>query len=216
MIKPRADRPEDFFPSEQTSHGLSAAGLAKHDGEGMSKVIKKMQMDVLKDQFKDVRDMVFVNIVGLDAISENKVRLDLRKKGIRLHGVKNTLCRRVLGELGMTVEQPWSGPTAVAFGGTSISELSREIDAVAKKHDKKVKVKSAVADGSEVTFEMALKMPTKAEAIGQVLMLALSPARRIAGQLRGPAGIVAGQIKTISEKKEDEAAPAAAETPASA
>lgn len=181
----------------------------------MSKVIKQMQMDSLKVHFKDVRDMVFMNLVGLDAISENKARLDLRKKGIRIHGVKNTLCRRVLGELGMKIEGPWSGPTAVAFGGSSIAELSKEIEAFAKKYDKKVKVKGAVADGTEVTFEAALKMPTKAEAIGRVVMLALSPARRIAGAVVGPAGIVSGQVKAVSEKKE-EAAPAPVESPATA
>ena len=181
----------------------------------MSKVIKQMQMDSLKGHLKDARDMVFVNLVGLDANSENKVRLDLRKKGIRIHGVKNTLCRRVLGELGMKVEAPWSGPTAVAVGGSSIAELSKEVEAFAKKYDKKVKVKGAVADGTEVTFEQALKMPTKAEAIGSVLMLALSPARRIAGALLGPAGIISGQIKAVSEKKEEVAAAApAAEAPA--
>ncbi|MEI7686964.1 MAG: 50S ribosomal protein L10 [Planctomycetota bacterium] len=176
----------------------------------MSRVIKKMQMDSIKGHLEGVRDMVFVNLVGLDANSENKVRLDLRKKGIRIHGVKNTLCRRVLGEFGMKVEAPWTGPTAVIVGGASIAELSKEVEAFAKKYDKKVKVKGAVADGTEVTFAAALKMPTKAEAIGRVVMLALSPARRIAGGLLGPAGIVSGQIKAISEKKEE----AAAEAPA--
>jgi len=178
----------------------------------MSKAIKQLQMDTLMGAFKDVRDMVFIKIVGLDAVAENKVRLDLRKKGIRLHGVKNTLCRRVLGDMGMKVESPWAGPTAVAFGGSSIADLSKEIEAVVKKYDKKVTVKSAVADGTEVPFDVAIKMPTRAEAIGMVVTLALSPARRIAGALRGPAGIVSGQIKAISEKKEE----AAAETPAPA
>lgn len=181
----------------------------------MSKAIKQLQMDALKATLKDTRDLVFVSVVGLDAINENKMRLDLRKKGIRMHGVKNTLCRRVLGELGITVEKPWAGPTQVAFGGASVSELAKEMEALAKKHDKKVLLKSAVADGTEVTVEMASKMPTKAEAIGRVIMLALSPARRIAGQVRGPAGKVAGQIKTISEKKE-EAPAAAAQAPAEA
>ncbi len=176
----------------------------------MSKVIKQMQMDALKVHFKDVRDMVFINVVGFDAITENKVRLDLRKKGIRLHGVKNTLCKRVLGELGINVEKPWTGPTTVAYGGTSVAELSKEVESLVKKHDKKIKVKSAVADGTEVTFAAALRMPTRAEAIGRVVMLALSPARRIAGAIIGPAGIVSGQVKAISEKKEEAAAPAEA------
>ncbi len=175
----------------------------------MSKVIKQMQMESLREHFKGVRDMVFLQVVGLDATVENKIRLDLRKKGVRLHGVKNTLARRVFGEMGMAIEKPWSGPTTVAWGMSSIAELSQEMDAIRKKHDKKVVVKGAVADGSEVSFEVALKMPTRAEALGRIVMLALSPASRVAGALRGPAGLVAGQVKSIAEKKEEEAVPAA-------
>ena len=179
----------------------------------MSKAIKQMQMDALSGRLKEVRDMVFLNVVGLDGTTENKLRLDLRKKGVSLHQVKNTLARRVLGQLGMTLAQPWTGPTTIAWGLGSISELSKEMETVVKKNDKKITVKGVIADGSETTFAQALKMPTKAEALGRVVMLALSPAARISGGLKGPAGIVAGQIKSVSEKKE-EAAPAAADVPA--
>jgi large subunit ribosomal protein L10 len=180
----------------------------------MSKAIKQMQMDSLGTKLKDVRDMVFLNVVGLDGTTENKLRLDLRKKGVRLHQVKNTLARRVLGQLGMTLAQPWTGPTTIAWGLGSISELSQEMETVVKKNDKKITVKGVIADGSETTFVQALKMPTKAEALGRVVMLALSPAARISGGLKGPAGIVSGQIKSISEKKEEAAPAAAADAPA--
>jgi large subunit ribosomal protein L10 len=178
----------------------------------MSKAIKQMQMDALTGRLKEVRDMVFLNVVGLDANTENKLRLDLRKKGVTLHQVKNTLARRVLGQLGINVAQQWSGPTTIAWGLSSVSELSKEMEAVVKKNEKTIKVKGVIADGSETTFAQALKMPTKAEALGRVVMLALSPAAKIAGGLKGPAGIVAGQIKSISERKE-EAAPAAPAAP---
>lgn len=173
----------------------------------MSKMIKKMQMDALRDTFKDVRDMVMIDIVGLDAITENKVRLDLRKKGIRLHQVKNTLARKVFGELGLKIENAWAGSTTIAWGGTSIAGLSKEIEDFAKKNDKVVKVKSAVSEGQEISFDVALRMPTREEAIGKVVMLALAPAGRIAAMLTAPAGIVAGQIKSLAEKTEE--APAA-------
>ncbi|HEX3313313.1 MAG TPA: 50S ribosomal protein L10 [Gemmataceae bacterium] len=178
----------------------------------MSKAIKQMQMDTLSGKLKEVRDMVFLNVIGLDGTTENKLRLDLRKKGVTLHQVKNTLARRVLGQLGITMAQPWTGPTTIAWGLGSISELSKEMETIVKKNDKKVTVKGVIADGSEMTFAQALKMPTKAEALGRVVMLALSPAARISGGLKGPAGIVSGQIKSISEKKEE--APAAADAPA--
>jgi large subunit ribosomal protein L10 len=176
----------------------------------MSKVIKQMQMDALKKDFNGVRDMVMLNIVGLDAIAENKMRLDLRKKGIRLQMVKNSLARRVFGDMGLkAADKAWGGSTTVAWGAGSVAELSKEIETLVKKYAKKMTVKTAIADGQEVAFAAALKMPTRAEAIGRVVMLTLSPARRVAGQIVGPASQVAGQIKGIKDMKKDEA-PAAA------
>ncbi len=78
------------------------------------------------------------------------------------------------------------------MAASSIAELSQEIDKelrqpkLAALYKDKVSVKGAVADGLEVTFDVALKMPTRLEAIGRVITLALSPASRIAGQTRGP------------------------------
>ena len=90
------------------------------------------------------------------------------QENIRLQVIKNSLARRVFGEMGIKASDPvWAGPTTVAWGATSLSELSRELDTAFKKNDK-VKFKGAVAEGQEVTFEQALKMPTKAEAIGRV------------------------------------------------
>ena len=64
----------------------------------MSKVIKQMQMDALKTTFAGVRDLVLLSLSKVDGVSENKLRLDLRKKKIYLHMVKNSLVRRVFDE----------------------------------------------------------------------------------------------------------------------
>src|SRR2546425_1791416 len=122
----------------------------------MSKAIKQMQMDSLKNTFKDVRDLVVLNIVGLDAINDNKIRLGLRKKGIRMHQVKNSLCRRVFGELGLGSDGLKEGSTTLAWGAGSLKELSKEVEAIVKKHDKKIKVKAALSDGQAIAFAKAL------------------------------------------------------------
>ena len=157
----------------------------------MSKIIKQMEMDALKQTFRDVRDLVALSTVGLNCQKDNQLRLTLRKKNIRLQVVKNSLARRVFDGLGLRATRFWEGPTTIAWGGNSLADLSRELDTLLKKNDK-VKFKGAVADGQEVTFEQALKMPTRTEAIGRVLMLALSPAARLVGQILGPAGRVSG------------------------
>jgi ribosomal protein L10 len=175
----------------------------------MSKAIKQLQMDELKKTFGDVRDMVFLNVVGLGAIADNQLRLGLRKKGIRLQQVKNSLAQRVFTDLGLKVTKGWEGSTTVAWGGTSIATLSKELEAALKKHDKQIKVKTAVADGQEVAFDIALKMPTREGAIGQVIALALAAGSRLVGAILGPGGQIASQVKTLSEKKEEPAAASA-------
>jgi large subunit ribosomal protein L10 len=152
---------------------------------------------------------VFLTASGVDAISENAMRLGLRKKNIRLQMVKNSLARRVFDAQGLKVpEDVWLSTTVIAWGGNSIKELAKELDAQFK-NDKikdKVKVKSVLADGQTTTFEMAKMMPTRLEAIGEIIAAAIGPAGHIAACLIAPGGQVASQIKTIAEKAEAPAA----------
>jgi large subunit ribosomal protein L10 len=180
----------------------------------MSKQVKKMQMDVLAKTFKGVKDMIFLSVSGIDAQTDNRVRLGLRKKNISLLMVKNSLMRRVFTDLGVSPgEGAWGGPTLVAWGAESVKELSREVETALLKDAKlkdKVKVKTALAEGMPVPFAKALTMPTRLEAIGEIVGMILGPGAAIAGCLTGPAAQIASQIQTISEKKpEGEPAPAA-------
>jgi large subunit ribosomal protein L10 len=183
----------------------------------VSKAIKQMQMDALKQTFGGVRDLAVLNIVGLNATSDNRLRNALRKKQIRLLQVKNSLARLVFKDLGIDIgaDSPlWAGNTVFAWGGTSVAGLIRGIDdeldnpRTAALYRDKVKRKGAVAEGQTITWDVGKKMPTREEALAAVLAAVLGPASQIAGCLTGPAAQVASQIKTISEKKE-EVAPAA-------
>jgi ribosomal protein L10 len=179
----------------------------------MSKVVKQMQMDAIKAKFAGVRDMVVLSISKLSSQGEWALRANLRKKKIRLTGIKNSLTRLVLRDMGFNIpdDSPyWSGPTTIAYGEGSIAELSRNLDAelkgpkTAAQYRDRVIIKGAIADGQVVTYEQALKMPTRLEAIGNVLGMILSPGSRLASQLGGPGGRVASQIK---EKGKEEGNP---------
>jgi large subunit ribosomal protein L10 len=178
----------------------------------MSKVIKQMEMDALKGTFKDVRDMVVLSSEKVSCQIDYGMRAALRKKNIHVQMVKNTLARRVFGDLGMKVESCWSGTTLVAWGGSSLAELSKDVDVFVKKNAKLLKVKTAVSEGLEIDFKIALSMPTRSEAIARVVGLAMAPASRLIGQLAAPGARLASQLKTLSEKVEQaaEAAPVAA------
>ena len=161
----------------------------------MSKAVKQMQMDALKQTFGSVRDLVVLSISGLNCQADNHLRHALRKRSVRLMLVKNSLVRRVMNELDVRIEEDsayWKGNTVFAWGGSSIADLSRALDEELKnpktqaQYKDKVQIKGAVADGQLVTFEQALKMPTRLEAIGRVIALALAPASRLVSQITAP------------------------------
>lgn len=183
----------------------------------MSKVIKQMEMDALKKDFQGVRDLVLLSVQGMTCQADQVFRANLRKKNIRVKVVKNSLTRKVFGEIGLNVGDDsayWVGPTTLVFGAGSVAELTQALEGeltapkTAPLYKDKVKKKGAIADGEPVTYEAALKMPTRAQAIGAVLAALLSPAASVVGGLVSAGGQVAGQIQKIGEKAE-EAAPAA-------
>ena len=187
----------------------------------MSKQIKQMEMDALKQTFQGVREMVLLSVSGLNSTADNQLRANLRKKNIRVQMVKNSLVRRVFGELGIDIpkESPyWVGTTWMAWGPESVAELSQELNrqvVTNKALQDKVKVKGAITEGQPVSFAAALTMPTRPQAIGAVLAAILGPGSQIAGALVGAAGQIAGQVQTISERPAPEGgAPAAQPAPA--
>ena len=101
----------------------------------MSKQVKNMQIAALKSEFGSTRDFVVMGINKLDNDANGALRTNLRKKKISLRVVKNSLARKVLGDLGLNVkgDSPlFTGMTILAFGGSSVSELSREVESELK------------------------------------------------------------------------------------
>jgi large subunit ribosomal protein L10 len=182
----------------------------------MSKQAKQLEMEALRKTFTNVRELVLLSVSGLSCQADNQLRAGLRKKNIRVQLVKNSLARRVFDDLGIKIsaDSPyWQGTTWMAWGPGSVAELSKELDRQVLRNAQlkgKVRVKGAIAEGNPVTFEMALTMPTRIEAIGAVLAAILGPASQIASQINGPASELAGQVKTLSERPAPEEAPAEA------
>jgi large subunit ribosomal protein L10 len=189
----------------------------------MSKLIKQMEMNDLRRTFDGVRDLAVLSTEKLSAQGEYTFRSALRKKGIRLKVVKNSLARRVFRELNLSVpdDSPyWQKQTMLAWGGTSISGLTRDIDAeltnpkagtLYKEKDKeKVTRKGAIADGQPLEWKQAREMPTREELLGQIVSMIIGPGGAIAACLDGPGAMLASQLATLAEKEGGEAAPAEA------
>lgn len=184
----------------------------------MSKKIKDLELNTLRKTFRGVKDYVLVEPAKVDAATDYNFRKALRAKKVRCQLVKNSLAKKVLAENGVALDGAWAGPTLLCWGADSVKALATTVDAAIKDSKKdpkaadKYKVKTAVADGQTVSFELAKTIPTRLEAIGELVAAILAPGANLAAALSGPATQIAGILKAIEEKKPDGDAAAAAPT----
>jgi large subunit ribosomal protein L10 len=168
----------------------------------MSKYVKELMMDQLKSDLGDTRSVLILDFKGLDALAENKLRLDLRKKKIHIRTLKNTLARRVFEDAGLGgLAKFLEGPSVAAWGGDGVAELAKEIFDQVKKL-KKPEIKGGAVDGVVINpsqVEDITKLPSREVLIGRVVSLALAPVQRVVSLANAPASGLLGQLKTIVE-----------------
>ena len=169
----------------------------------MSRFVKELMTTVLKDRYAGVDSACVVDLTGLDVQTTEKVRGALREKGARLQVVKNSLACQAfadgpLGPLGAALE----GPCALVVSEQSIIDAAKALAELAKEYEA-LTLKQAMVDGDPNLLSVAevAKMQSKSELLGELALLLISPARRIAGCLAGPQAKVAGCLKAIADKE---------------
>jgi len=182
----------------------------------MSKRVKSLVERDIGNRLKDVEAVAVISPRGINAIKNNQIRRKLRAQGLRMTVVKNTLAKRVTAKSKIVgFEKLLEGPSAVIYGKGSMSAVARLL-MEEKKADDKIELRGIFFDGEiyvgEKGVEQVSKLPTREEAIGQIVALLLSPGKNLAGAIKGPAGKLAGIVKAIEEKAK--AAGGAEATPA--
>ncbi len=171
----------------------------------MSKFVKEMIISEIESRIGEVQDFVVVDSAKLDAITDNSFRIKLQEKGISALTVKNSLARRAFANAGVEgLGDVLSGPSTLVWGGEDIVALSKEMSKWASEIEELV-IKGGLTEGTSLSsgdVEKLSKSPGRMELIGEIVSRAMGPGAQLAGALLGPAGTVAGQIKSISEGDE--------------
>ncbi len=175
----------------------------------MSKYIKNLMQQELERRFEGINEFVIVNTIGIDGTSNNELRGKLKDKGINLAVVKNSMMLKALESMGVdNAQMLFEGPCTLVYGGDSVVDVSKEIVDIGKKV-KQFTIKGAFVEGECLDEKQAIelsKMPTRAELHAKIAGAAMSPGSKLVGAIAGPAGVIAGCIKSVIEKAEKEAA----------
>jgi len=172
----------------------------------MSKPVKNMMIRDYQDLVGDHSDALVVSVRGIPANDNNRMRMELLEKQIRVTVVRNNLARHAFKETPLAALDPvMEGPSALVYGAESVVDVARELVKWAKEVEQ-LELKGAVLDGmlfeGEEGVQRLSKFPTREEAISDVITLVLSPARNLAAQIKGPGGRIGGILKAIEEKLE--------------
>ena len=179
----------------------------------MSKYVKDLVTDHLRNRFQGVENALLVNVEGMNANASNALRKELVSKDIHLLVVKGSLAARATeGTVLAPLFEPLGGPAAICWGGEDIVSLAKEVARLGG--DAKYQpfaARGGVLDGEKLTAEQVLavsRWPSREEQIRILVGQILSPAATISGQMLGSGAALASQIeKKAGEGVEPAGAP---------
>jgi large subunit ribosomal protein L10 len=173
----------------------------------MSKYVKNLIADNLRQRLQNVHDALLVNMVGLDANTNTRLRAELRRKNIQIVVIKNSLAAKAAeGTPLAAMFEGIAGTAAICWGSEDIVSLAKEITKLIKDDKyKPFEARGGVMDGERLTapqVEQVSKWPSRTEQLSILLGQILSPGATLVGQLNSIGGALASQIKQKSEGEE--------------
>jgi large subunit ribosomal protein L10 len=174
----------------------------------MSKYVKQLVADHLRQQWQGVETALLVNVSGMDPNASMKLRRELRQKDMHLLMVKNSLAR--LAATGTPLERAFEGllsPTAVVWGGEDIVSLAKEVVRLAKLEAyAPFGPLGGVMEGERLSGDDVInvsKWPSRKEQLSILVGQILAPGANLSSQLLGPGRKLASQVKQKSEGAEE-------------
>jgi large subunit ribosomal protein L10 len=178
----------------------------------MSKKVKELVSNDIKNRLLNVNDALLVNMIGMNSSSTYTLRKELRSKKVKILVVKNSMAARAAAGTPLAkMFDGVSGSAAICWGSEDIVSLAKAITEVIKS-DKfpTFQPRGGVMDGEQLSADQiadVAKWPSRTEQLSLLLGQICSVGGRLNGQLLAAGGALASQI--AEKAKGGEEAPAA-------
>lgn len=142
---------------------------------------------------------------GLTVAQLTKLRVEARKAGVYVRVVKNTLARRAVeGTAFACMQDGLTGPLVLAFGTEDPGSVGRVAEAFAKEYDK-FQVRLIAVSGKLLPASdlgRLAKMPTRDEALSQLLSVMKAPVQKLASTLNEVPSKLARTLAAVRDAKQ--------------
>ncbi len=173
----------------------------------MSKYVKGIIIEYLRQQFQGLESALVVNMQGLNGNQSCELRRRLREQGIRLMVVKNSLARLATRDtpLGPLFED-LHGPAAVVWGGEDIVHVAKTVVGLVKDKEGRFEpfaVQRGIVDGTVMDaagVEEVSRWPSRQDLLAQIAGLLLAPYRQVASCVQAPGAQVASCVEQQSQE----------------
>ena len=131
---------------------------------------KKIIVSEIIDNIKNSESVILFQYQGLTVAEMSKLRNKLNEVGSCVKVYKNTLLKRALSELNLTMDEFLEGPNAVLFGQTLLEPI-KIIAEYAKEHDK-LSIRVGVISGDVASLDVIKEYASIPSREGLLTMLA--------------------------------------------
>ena len=174
----------------------------------MSKYVKGIIIEYLRQQFQGVENALIVDVQGLNGNQSCLLRRILREQGIRLMVVKNSLARLATRDtpLGPLFEG-LDGPAAVVWGGEDIVAVAKAVVSLVKDKEgrfESLTIRRGIVDGTvydAAGVEEVSRWPSRQDLLAQIAGTLLAPYRQVASCIQSPGAQLASCVE--QQSKED-------------
>jgi large subunit ribosomal protein L10 len=175
----------------------------------MNREDKGVIIQDLAEKFSNNPFFYITDASGMSVAKTNKLRRLCYERGIEYKVVKNSLIEKALDTLDTDYtpfnESVLRGFSGIMFHPESGKDAAKLIKDFLKENKDSIKLKGASIDSDlfigHDQLDMLVSLKSKAELIGDVIMLLQSPAKTVIGGLQSAGSNLAGILKTLSEKE---------------
>ena len=166
---------------------------------------KMFAVDDLAEKLKSAKSAALVDYQGLNAEQTAEMRKKIKASGGVIEVIKNTLIARGLAKIGIDLDSPLEGPTAVVLANEDEVAPIKVIAETAKQFQKP-EFKMGVYNGKKLSLEELKRfvdLPSREVLLSQIVGGLANPFSRMIGSIKsGPTKLVLA-LKAIAEKKEN-------------